>query len=89
MYGSMLWSAHMKTTLDLDDVLLMEAKRRASLSGCTLKAFVEEALRARLLPRPEAVPPFKLKLPVVDGSAPPAVDVADRRTLYDFMSDDP
>ncbi len=77
----------MKTTLDLDDALLIEAKQRASLAGSTLKAFVEEALRARLLPRQEPSKPFKLSLPVVEGTAPPTVDIADRRRLYDFMSE--
>lgn len=77
----------MKTTLDLDDDLLLEAKRRASLANSTLKTFVEEALRARLLPSRETVKPFKLSLPVVEGTAPPTVDIADRRLLYDFMSE--
>lgn len=77
----------MKTTLDLDDALLAEAKRQASLSGTTFRAFVEEALRAQLIPRPETESAFELNLPVVDGSAPPPVDIADRCALYDFMSE--
>jgi Arc/MetJ family transcription regulator len=75
----------MKTTLDLDDRLLREAKRRAAASGTTLRAFVEDALRSRLLPRPARGRRFRLKLPVVTGTRPPAVDVSDRRALYDFM----
>ncbi|MCH9651644.1 MAG: hypothetical protein K0U98_25685 [Deltaproteobacteria bacterium] len=67
--------------------LLQEAKKRASLSGSTLKAFVERVLRACLLPRPEAEEAFEPNLPVTDRSAPPAVEVADRRVLYDFMSE--
>ncbi len=77
----------MKTTLDLDDALLIEAKHRANLAGSTLKAFVEEALRARLLPSRETANPFKLSLPVVEGTAPSVVDIADRRQLYDFMDE--
>jgi len=75
----------MKTTLDLDDALLAEAKSRAAAAGTTLKAYVEGALRSRMLPRPTEHARFVLQLPVVEGTRPPAVDVADRRELYDFM----
>lgn len=75
----------MKTTLDLDNRLLVEAKRQAASGGLTLKSFVEEALRARMLARPKKRKRFRLQLPVVDGSTPPTVDVTDRRTPYDFM----
>ena len=34
----------MRTTLDIDDALLAEAKRRAADKGTTLTAFVEHAL---------------------------------------------
>lgn len=75
----------MKTTLDLDDELLAEAKRRAAMAGVSLKAFVEDALRAHLLPQPRRRPRYRMKLPVVRGDAPPAVDIADRGALYDFL----
>ncbi len=75
----------MKTTLDIDDDLLSSAKRRAAAAGMSLKAFVEEALRARLLASPARAPRFTLDLPMVVGGAPPAVDPADRDSLYDFM----
>jgi len=78
----------MKTTLDLDDQLLREAKRNAVATGTSLKAYVEDALRARLLPPPEReAKPFRLELPVVDGTATPAVEVMDRRALYDFLDE--
>jgi hypothetical protein len=75
----------MKTTLDMDDDLLAQAKKRAAARGMTLKAFVEEALRARMLPRSSKKRRFRMKLPVVEDTAPPAVDIADRDRLYDFM----
>jgi plasmid stability protein len=75
----------MKTTLQLDDDLLRLAKQRAAAEGIALRAFVEDALRARLLPRAEQRPAFKLDLPVVDGDKQPAVDIADRNALYDLM----
>lgn len=77
----------MKTTLDLNDDLLTDAKRRAAAAGTTLKAFVEEALRARMLELPEAAKRFRLELPVIEGKRPPAVEVGDRRALYDFLEE--
>ena len=75
----------MKTTIDLDDELLRLAKQRAVEAGIPLKAYFEDALRARLLPRPQRLSKFKLELPTVKGNAPPAVDIADRNALYDLM----
>jgi hypothetical protein len=40
----------MKTTLDLDDELLIEAKEVAARRRITLKAVVESALRRELMP---------------------------------------
>lgn len=42
--------AHMKTTLDLDDALLIEAKAVAARRRTTLRAMVEHALRRELAP---------------------------------------
>ena len=41
---------HMKTTLDLDDDLLVEAKAVAARRRITLRAMVEHALRRELAP---------------------------------------
>lgn len=38
----------MRTTIRLNDELLMEAKRQAARSGTTLTAIIEESLRERL-----------------------------------------
>lgn len=77
----------MKTTLELDDALFAEIKRRAAREGVTMKAFIEQSLRARLLPKPGGRKRFRLELPVVTGTAPPAVDISDRRSLYDFLEE--
>ena len=42
----------MKTTLELDDALLIEAKSVAAKRRITLKAMVEHALRRELAPSP-------------------------------------
>ena len=47
----------MKTTLELDDALLMEAKSVAAKRRTTLKAIVEHALRRELSPAPETCNP--------------------------------
>jgi len=77
----------MKTTLEIDDRLLERAKRHASAHGTTLRAVVEEALRARLAPRPEGQARYRFSPPIVAGSAPPAVDIADRSALYDVLDE--
>jgi len=82
-----VWVTHMKTTLEIDDRLLERAKRHASAHGTTLRAVVEEALRARLAPRPEAGARYRFTPPTVRGSRPPAIDIADRNALYDLLDD--
>ena len=77
----------MKTTLEIDDRLLERAKRHAATRRMTLRALVEEALRARLAPRPAAPAGYRFAPPTVRGSSPPAVDVADRNALYDLLDD--
>ena len=79
--------ARVKTTIDIDDDLLTEAKRRAAQAGTTLRTFIEDALRARLLPRARGEKRFHLELPTVRGTHPPRVDVADRRALYDLLDE--
>lgn len=77
----------MKTTLEIDDRLLKRAKRHAASHGTTLRALVEEALRARLAPRPAAGARYEFAPPTVRGSRPPAIDVADRNALYELLDD--
>jgi len=75
----------MRTTLDLDDALLMEVKRRAAAKGTTLTAFVEQALAAALASRVENGSHYRLAWKTHRGSSPPAVDVSDRSRLLDAM----
>jgi hypothetical protein len=78
----------MKTTLEIDDRLLARAKRYAASCGTTLRALVEEALRARLAPRPQTPARYQFAPPIVRGARAPRVDVADRNALYDLLDDD-
>jgi hypothetical protein len=54
----------MKTTLDLDDALLIEAKAAAARRRTTLKAIVEHALRRELAPPTESTNPDPKKFEV-------------------------
>jgi hypothetical protein len=76
----------MKTTINLDDELLREAKKKAADEGITLTRLFEEALRERLTEELLGEP-YVFKFLVVDGGGPPLVDVADRDALYDRLDD--
>ena len=58
---------HMKTTIEISDALLGAAKRRAREQGISLRALVEEALRA-ILASEEASGAFTLRDASVAGS---------------------
>jgi hypothetical protein len=75
----------MKTTLNLDDELLHQAKRRAAEQRGTLTSVVEEGLRMVLGRRSE--PSYRLDLPTFTGDRPPRVEVADREALYEVLDD--
>jgi hypothetical protein len=44
----MIWVTHMKTTIEISDALLRRAKKLAAKRGTTLRAVIEDALRAEL-----------------------------------------
>lgn len=75
----------MRTTLNIDDQLIREAKKKAAETGKTLTAVIEDALRHELAGETVAVATFSLKLPTVKGTRLPMVDVADRDALLNFM----
>lgn len=80
-------SNRMKTTLNLNDQLLRQAKSSAHELGVTLTRFVEEALWAQLMPSNKPKPKYEFDPPVVRGVRPPAVDVSDRETLNEFLDE--
>lgn len=51
----------MKTTVDIADALLEEARTAADREGTTLKALLEAGLRAVLADRRKPRPPFRLR----------------------------
>jgi hypothetical protein len=76
----------MRTTLDINDTLMREAKRMAAKTGQTLTGIVEDALRERLArEKAGGQSSFKLRWPTVRGRLRPGVDVTDRDSLYERM----
>lgn len=53
--------AHMKTTIDIADSLLQQAKRLAAAEGTTVRELVEVGLRNVLQQRQSRSVPFKLR----------------------------
>lgn len=78
----------MRTTLDINDPLLAEAKRHAAQRGLSLKALVEEALRERLHSRGDGRRVAE-RLPTYSGAGLQAgVDLTDGAALLEVMDAD-
>jgi hypothetical protein len=76
----------MRTTLQLDDALVSEAKVLAARTGRTLSQVIEDALRRTLVPRQrEARPPALTTSP---GALRAGVDLDDNAALRDLMDDE-
>lgn len=77
----------MRTTLNIADELLIEAKQMAARTGRTLTSVVEDALRLTLArarkPRKKAE---RFELPTFGGGGPlPGVDLDNNAALLDIM----
>jgi hypothetical protein len=78
----------MRTTINLDDALLAEAKQVAARTGRSLTAVVEDALRQSLHRRHPATR-RAIDLPVFGaGGMRPGVDLDDSAGLLDVMEQD-
>jgi hypothetical protein len=80
----------MKTTLDIDDRLLREAKAAAAKEQKSLTRLIEEGLALRL--RAAARPPRKglVKLPLLPGNGGflPGIDPKSNKSILDAIDDD-
>jgi len=74
----------MRTTLDLNDELLDQAKRQAAHERTSLKAIVERALRSHLSRR-RSVRGYRLEWRPERGRLQPGVRLDDRDALFDLM----
>lgn len=77
----------MRTTISIQDELLVSAKRRARERGLTLGALVEDALRRELALRDE--PAQRVPIPVFrSGSGlQPGVDLTSNRAIYELLDE--
>ncbi|MCE2946719.1 MAG: hypothetical protein ACK515_09060 [bacterium] len=80
----------MKTTLDINDQLLADARSLALQQRTTLTRLIEEGLQLRLRAQARAVPPVKVRLPVFSGKAGlvPGVDALSNKGLLRALGDD-
>jgi hypothetical protein len=83
-----LWFAcFMKTTIDLPDELLIEAKQRAAELRRPLRQLIEDGLRAQLAGRKPVRPkkPRKIRWITVPGGLPAGLDVSNREDMHDWL----
>jgi hypothetical protein len=81
----------MKTTLDIDDELLVKAKALAARERSSVTALIEEGLRLRLRRRPSpsrAEPQPSLVVYRGQGGLAPGIDALSNRSLLDAADSD-
>ncbi len=80
----------MRTTLNISDALLTEAKQTAARTGRTLTQIIEDALRESLARRDASrTAPRTIKLTTFKGTGvAPGVNLDDSAGLRDLMDED-
>lgn len=79
-----------KTTIELPDELLIEAKKRAAEERTTIRSIMERALRRELnveAPRRARRKP-RIRWVTVDGGLPPGLDVSNRESMMEWIRND-
>jgi hypothetical protein len=74
----------MRTTLQLEDALISEAKVFAARTGRTLSQVIEDALRRALVPRPRVSEPGTV-LRTSPGTPRGGIDLGDHAGLRELM----
>ncbi|MCZ7649559.1 MAG: type II toxin-antitoxin system VapB family antitoxin [Planctomycetota bacterium] len=78
----------MRTTIRLDENLLLEAKRYAARRRKTLTAVIEESLRETLARQHSGIKAQPVKLPIFKGRGlQPGIDLDDSAALLEAMDD--
>ena len=76
----------MRTTIDIDDQLLLYANHKAVKQGCTIKQILEDALRDFFSHQPSR--PDLVSLETFSGAGlKPGVNLDNSRSLSDIMDD--
>jgi hypothetical protein len=85
-----LYDLDVKTTLDIDDQLLSEAKALAAHERTSLTRLIEEGLHLRLRARAPAGRRAKVTLPLLKGRGGllAGVDPASNKALLEALGDD-
>lgn len=80
----------MKTTLDINDQLLAEAKALAARQRKTLTRVIEEGLQLRLQGRPHSAKPARVRLPFYNGQGGlvAGVDPLSNKSMLEALGDD-
>lgn len=80
----------MKTTLDLNDQLLADAKALAAQQRTTLTRLIEEGLQLRLRARPGSAKTGRVRLPVFKGRGGlvAGVNPLSNKSLLQALDDD-
>ena len=77
---------HMKTTVEIADALLEDAKRVAARDGITLRALIEDGLRKTLAERQNGRSGFKLRdASVSGGGVQPGIDLSNWEQIRDII----
>lgn len=76
----------MRTTINVDDQLLMQAKAQAAASGMTLAQLIEDALREFLIRRENVENRERVRMITMKGTGTrPGIDLDNSRSLLEIM----
>lgn len=76
----------MRTTINVNDQLLIQAKAQAAASGVTLAQLIEDALRASLMHRENVEQRGRVRLITMQGTgARPGIDLDNSHALLEIM----
>ena len=75
----------MKTTIELPDELLIEAKQRAAEQRRPLRALFEEGLRLALRKPERKARRKQVTLVTVKGGLPRGLDLSNREAMYEWF----
>ncbi len=76
----------MRTTINIDNQLLMQAKAQAAASGVTLAQLIEDALRESLIRRENVENRERVRMITMKGTGTrPGIDLDNSQSLLEIM----